>query len=81
MENGKQPAFAAVCDNTNPYLQEGLTKREIFAMSAMQGILSNPNTANAITTEFGKVNAIKANEIIAATSLNLANALLKALEE
>lgn len=41
-ENGNLPAFAAVTGNpNNPYLQEGLTKREYFAAMAMQGLLTN----------------------------------------
>jgi len=36
-DNKDQPAYGSV-DNTNYY---GLTKREAFAMAAMQGILSS----------------------------------------
>lgn len=39
MENGNQPAFAAMNEQDVFY---GLTKREYFAGLAMQGLLSNP---------------------------------------
>lgn len=45
--NGDLPAFARAEAgtefNTTSHAQDGLTKREIFAMAAMQGLVSNPN--------------------------------------
>ena len=78
MENGKQPAFAAVCDNTNPYLQEGLTKREYFSAMIMQGLMSNVecekyNLGTGERTDSAKNKA--------KFCVLLADALLKALEE
>lgn len=72
MENGKQPAFAAVCDNANPYLQEGLTKREYFAGLAMQGLLSNDEHIKEEKSY---------PDITADLAIQYADALLKALEE
>jgi hypothetical protein len=42
MENGKQPITPINYDAA--YSSEGLTKREYFAVLAMQGMLSNPAT-------------------------------------
>lgn len=35
----------------NELYEKGLTKREIFAMSAMNGIVSNPNFTNRVTKQ------------------------------
>ena len=43
MKNGECAAFACV-DSEKQYLQKGLTKREYFAVLAMQGMLANPET-------------------------------------
>jgi hypothetical protein len=43
-KNGNKPAFAAatyISSTQQLATQEGLTKREIFAMAAMQGFLSS----------------------------------------
>ncbi len=67
-ENGKDCAFP----NTFEVVQDGkgLTKREIFAMSAMQGLLSNPMQID--TTNF---------EWIATHAKGYADQLLKVLED
>lgn len=42
-------------DKSGPAFQyPGLTKRELFAALAMQGLLSNPNRWNTIVSEVGK---------------------------
>jgi hypothetical protein len=42
MENGKQPITPL--NYAENYFLKGLTKREYFALLAMQGMLSNPAT-------------------------------------
>lgn len=71
MENGKEGAFACP-DNGTEYRttwqgQVGLTKREYFAVMAMQGLLSCPDIAAS-------------REAIAEESVKQADELLKALE-
>jgi hypothetical protein len=56
-------------EQPGPYAK-GLTKREMFAMAAMQGICSNEATPSRLST-FGE---------IAQASVTLADALLAALE-
>jgi len=57
--------------NQRPWeLSEGLTKREIFAMAAMQGILAGRNPEYATNPEF-----------VSEWSLQQADALLAALEK
>ena len=67
MKNGENGAFACV-DSQKQYLQEGLTKREYFAVLAMQGMLANPET-------YGD------REIMMHEAVRNADALLKELEE
>ena len=46
MKNADMPAMPIELDGNGQYAPvayTGLTKREMFAMAAMQGILSNPN--------------------------------------
>lgn len=47
MTNGNKPAYPTHGgdgdDVRNQIIAGGLTKREMFAMAAMQGILANPN--------------------------------------
>ncbi len=65
MENGKQMAFPTKL--VNGELHTGLTKREYFAVMAMQGLLSCPDIAAS-------------REAIAEESVKQADELLKALE-
>lgn len=74
MENGKKSAFTLVYEskkyNTCNTIHKGLTKREYFALQAMQGMLSNPNL------EFdGK------EDMLMESSVKCADALLKKLEK
>lgn len=67
MENKDKPAYP-----TNARMHsdaQGLTKREMFAMAAMQGLLANPNS-------WGK-SIIK----ISVDAQQLADSLLKTLNE
>lgn len=69
MENKDKPAYPVGIKNTNDYtIVEGMTKREVMAMAAMQGILSNPGRSNV------GGNAAK-------DALLMADELLKALDK
>lgn len=46
MENGKERAYP--CLTSEDCGDLGLTKREHFAVIAMQGLLSNPNNSNSV---------------------------------
>lgn len=59
------------------YSCDGLTKRELFAAMAMQGLLANPNDIPSIVTENGG----PLQSQLARVSLALANALIKELEK
>jgi hypothetical protein len=52
-----------------PCVQQGLTKRELFAAMAMQGMLANP--------ELDRIN----NKEISKASINIANALIEELNK
>ncbi len=75
MTNADQPAYPYPVNNTEIRLGlmregaslHGLTKREAFAMAAMQGILANPNCDDVYSDK-------------AAAAVVHADALLKALE-
>lgn len=76
MNNGNMPASPTTglceqCCMTNNSKQEyqGLTKREAFAMAAMQGLVSS---------EYGYH---QSNQAIAERSIDIAGALLKELEK
>jgi hypothetical protein len=69
MKNGKQGAFACV-DSQKQYLQEGLTKREYFAVLALQGICVEKY-----------VQRDNDREMIAQWSVKMADALLAELEK
>ena len=67
MNNGDKPAFEKMGDY-NEFQHYGLTKREHFAAMAMQGLIANPGPLQ---------NA----DSLSITSVEIANALLKALEQ
>lgn len=75
MENGKKPAYPAMDMNSYHGIDrlelrhEGLTKREVFAMAAMQGILANPSWKDQGNTPW-----------IAGVAIVYADELLKQLE-
>lgn len=74
MENGNKPAYPTLIQSQNVSTQwwdtiNGLTKREEFVRSAMQGLLSNPEIMNH-TVGFPSVEDV----------IKYADALLKALE-
>lgn len=79
MKNSSEPAFAAGAENWN---QMGLTKREMFAMAAMQGILSSlDKNANGGNDTFHVNDGWTEATRIAKDAINCADELLKQLEE
>lgn len=77
MKNANEPAYPVNeqidCLPNGGYffhVYEGLTKREKFAMAAMQGILSNPALVEVVDTAW-----------VSKESINQADALLKQLRE
>lgn len=65
---GFDPAFACAADGAH---QEGMTKREKFAESAMQALLSNPVVQDLWTDEQVSAQAVKsADELIKALNKN-----------
>lgn len=76
MKNGDMPAMAistseSICQLTGTLKAEfaGLTKREMFAMAAMQGLLSSLAPDESVT-----------DELLAKSSVAVADALLAELE-
>ncbi len=61
----------------NPECQ-GLTKREAFAMAAMQGLLSNSHLADILTSANSSVDC---QSVLISSSVSCADDLLKALED
>lgn len=62
MEAKDKPAFAAMASSASgiKYKQEGLTKRELIAAMAMQGLLQNEDyTENDLTREACASDAVK----------------------
>lgn len=75
---GQEPAFACMYGTSeNGYLQEGMSKRFYAACMVLQGLLSNPNTAEQIISHAGIVNAETANAIVCETAYEIADELLK----
>jgi hypothetical protein len=70
---GSEPAFP-VTENIG---LNGMSKRFYAACAAMQGVLSNPNTAKQIYATFGEVTSEQANQIICVTAYKMADELLK----
>lgn len=62
--------------DSNPYAK-GLTKRELFAMAAMQGLCSN---STWLQNAFDEVGPYEAVTIVARASVEAADALTAALE-
>jgi hypothetical protein len=44
--------------------KENLTKREMFAMAALQGILANPDNTGTVTTQIANMAVWYADELI-----------------
>ena len=74
MENGKQSAFPLDGNHTGHPDTIGLTKREHFAVIALQGMLGNSSLVMAIKTN-------EEIETLCEVSVTLSDELLKQLEK
>ena len=73
--NGELPAFACVSET---YQQDGLTKRELFALKAMQSLASNPDWAKSMRTPDDWDDY---KDRLVSGSIEMADALLSALSK
>ena len=86
MKNSDMPATAVEFRNPNMSGGEdigqwrGLTKREAFAMAAMQGLMANSHLAEVLTS-IDKVSDESAQDVLILTSVQCADYLLKELEK
>lgn len=77
MSRGNEPAYPATLEHPSGgfmYPHPGMTKREAFAMAAMQGIITGRVTRGDIEGDYDE-------EGVAVGALAMADALLAALEE
>lgn len=76
-DNGRSPAFPIEFEpeSFTKIGYSGLTKREMFAMAAMQGIVSNSSNSIATHDEVGK----RVDTVVAERAVTYADALLEAL--
>lgn len=81
---GREPAFPVdeqtIQYNQSgiiPYACHGLSKRLYLAGMAMQGLLSNPNTAKQISSAISNPSAEQSRQIVMKESLLMADELLK----
>lgn len=79
MKNSDTPAYPTNAANGIYY--EGLTKREAFAMAAMQSCINGLASPAFPLSKIYTISPEKLAEITAALSLTFADALLDALEE
>lgn len=79
-KNGELSAHPVVCDSNLRAVATGLTKREHFAAKAMQGQLSDNNYLIS-AFKLAKADNLKIQDVIAISSVEYADALLKALEK
>jgi len=78
MNNGDMPASPVVtADNIH---HKGLSKREAFAMAAMQGLVANSHLADVLTS-IDSLSDSSAQEVLIRTSVLCADDLLKELEK
>jgi hypothetical protein len=78
MENTDRPAYP-----TNARMNSemnGLTKREMFAMAAMQGMLSNPQYTHELKSMFNQNIITDTNAMLVRESIDMADELLRLLE-
>lgn len=91
IKNGDMPIVPIVNENGHPYhasqvcfdnkpLVTGLSKREAFAMAAMQGLMANSYLANVLT-DIDKVSDREAEEVLIYSAVSCADALLKELDK
>lgn len=72
-----RPAFPGI--DAQGYKESGLTKREIFAMAAMQGIIGRPNLADDGEEWLNSHKTLA--DAVAHQAVTLADALLAELEK
>lgn len=78
MENFERPAYP-----TNGRMHSemtGLTKREMFAMAAMQGLLSNAGYTQGLEANYKNNVITDMNAMAAREAIDMADQLLKQLE-
>lgn len=81
MKNGDKPAYPCSQSDHESGGYTGLTKREYFASVAMQGLLSNPEYIKDLM-ENARRNIIRdANAMAIRESFDMADELLKQLEQ
>jgi len=74
------PSYTSMMNKGYPEAT-GLTIRQQFAMAAMQGLLSNPNTSKQVNSQYGEVKAEFGYNIIASTAIQIADALINELNK
>jgi hypothetical protein len=77
MSNGNDPAYP--CD-IGPYMRNGLTKREAFAMAAMQGILGSEYVMKFSDDALDADPTTTRGKWLAKQAVGFADALLAALD-
>lgn len=77
MKNADMPAMPFIEPNAECSVSAGLTKREMFAMAAMQGMLSHPDVKHTNDDEEHENIA----HAVAANAVLMADALLSKLEQ
>ena len=80
MENKNEPAYTIPYENLGNTVGQGLTKQELFAAMAMQGMLSNSAYLNGVSQVAIEDNE-SGSEMIAKAAISIADALLKELEK
>lgn len=78
LNNGQQPAFPNENYPVNP---SGITKREYFAALALQGLLSNSQYTAELKTMMMKNTITDMNLLCAREAIDMADELLKRLDE
>lgn len=83
MKNAHQPVSPVIMShNENGYdgFKSGLTKRELFAAMAMQGLLSNPHYIAKLEQNMKDHVITDMNNMCVRESIDMADELLKQLE-
>ena len=75
---GQEPAFASACANEQSHhIETGMSKRFYAACAAMQGLLSNPNTADQLKAINQNGTTKESYAIVVRSAYSLADELLK----
>jgi hypothetical protein len=81
MKNADKPAYPSVKPDLLDKGLSGLTKREMFAMAAMQGLCSNAFFFQQLGKYEDKAGSEVVDPFIASRSIEIADELLKQLEK